>query len=89
MARSGACPPSAATGLLPSVEPLRVSSASPLRSHGASILDDVDALGERLGAPKAERPQLVERQAYRLRRADVWPPEVLAEIQRIYAGEIE
>jgi hypothetical protein len=54
-----------------------------------SILGMVDDLGERLNAPKAERPQRMERQIFRLRRADVWPPEVLEEIRRIYAGEIE
>lgn len=52
-----------------------------------SILGQIDELGDRLGAPKAERPQMMERQTYRLRRADAWPPHVLAEIRRIYSGE--
>lgn len=55
----------------------------------SSILGQVDDLGERLGAPKAERPQQVETRIFRPAKASVWPPHVLAEIRRIYSGEIE
>lgn len=52
-----------------------------------SFFDQVDDLGsyQMQEAKLIERPRRVATPVRRLGRADVWPPEVLAEIQSIYA----
>jgi hypothetical protein len=58
------------------------------RSFG--IMPLVRQLGETLGGePWVKQPEELPRVSpvQRLGRADVWPPEVLAEIQRFYAEE--
>lgn len=52
-------------------------------------MGQVDKLGEWFDARPAERPQPVDRPIARVGYAPVWPPEVLAEIRRIYSGEEE
>lgn len=46
-------------------------------------------IGGLLGADEIPEIKPIDTNHFRLRRTDIWPPEVLAEIKRIYAQDEE
>lgn len=64
-----------------------------LVNHACAASDfftEADRLGEMASLTKQkpiDRPKQIETPVFRCRRENVWPPEVWAEMQAIYAGE--
>lgn len=53
----------------------------------SGIMPIARELGDYFGAKPIEQPKPVETSVYQLRRKDLWPPDVLAEMAAIYEGK--
>jgi hypothetical protein len=62
-----------------------------MQQHDPSVMRLAGELAEKLGGEPwirpVEQPQIIDAPVARPGRADVWPPEVLEEIRRVYSGE--
>jgi len=60
---------------------------NPTPDKGESIIGIADAIADKLDLTRIERPVPIEERPARMRRRDLWPPEVWAEMGRIWRGE--